>query len=371
VGEVPVLTWESCYDSGWGDLLHPSAYQHPAKLAYGLTVRLYDHGFERGWWQKGSTVIDPFAGVCCGGIVAAYRGLRFIGVELEPRFVALSEANLALHRARWRAAGDPEPAALQGDSRRLAELLGGGCEAVVTSPPYADTPVADLPRGKAGGASGGIGTQYRLGNRGTNARKKADGTLTESYGTAPGQLGNLPAGDADAVLTSPPYAECLRVHGDGIDWEKTCAAHRGSRSAGRGAVADGYGHAEGQLGAAPAETYWSEVAKVWQQTWLLLRPGGVLCAVLKDHVKRGARVPLCDQTLRLLLSLGFEPVERIRCLLVRETAEASLFGGECVRQKSRKSFFRRIHERRYPPGDPRRIDWEEIVVVRKGDRHAV
>jgi hypothetical protein len=54
VDDVETLTWAGIYSQGWGrTLLSPGAFAHPAKFAYGLLTRLYDHGFERGWWHKG------------------------------------------------------------------------------------------------------------------------------------------------------------------------------------------------------------------------------------------------------------------------------------------------------------------------------
>jgi len=79
--------------------------------------------------------------------------------------------------------------------------------------------------------------------------------------------------------------------------------------------------------------------------------------VLKDYVKAGKRVPLCDDTARLLESLGFRVFERTRCWLVKEETHPSLFGGTVTKTKSRKSFFRRLAERKGSP----RIDYEEVL----------
>jgi hypothetical protein len=101
--------------------------------------------------------------------------------------------------------------------------------------------------------------------------------------------------------------------------------------------------------------------QVYGECYRCLRPGGVLAVTVKDYVRAKRRVPLCDQTWRLLLSLGFLPVERICCLLSEETREPSLFGGEEVRKRSRVSFFRRLAEKKGAPV----IDAEEILVVRR------
>jgi hypothetical protein len=48
-------------------------------------------------------------------------------------------------------------------------------------------------------------------------------------------------------------------------------------------------------------------------------------------------------------------------MLVKESSHTCLFGHEHVTRKERKSFFRRLAEKKGSP----RIDWEEVIVVRK------
>src|SRR6516162_2332717 len=115
-----MLEWPGCFDDRWKSLIVDEAHAHPAKFARGLLTRVVTFGLEQGYWRKGDTVLDPFGGVACGGIVCASHGLRWLGCELEPRFVALGRQNIELHRRTWEAFGDPAPLLLQGDSRRLS-----------------------------------------------------------------------------------------------------------------------------------------------------------------------------------------------------------------------------------------------------------
>jgi hypothetical protein len=84
--------------------------------------------------------------------------------------------------------------------------------------------------------------------------------------------------------------------------------------------------------------------------------------VVKDYVKGGKRVPLCDDTARLLEHCGFTIIERVRAMLVKEERHSDLFDGETVKTTERKSFFRRLHEKR--PGAVK-INWEEVLFARK------
>jgi len=120
-----------------------------------------------------------------------------------------------------------------------------------------------------------------------------------------------------------------------------------------------YGVAEGQLGESEPETYWAAMAQVYGQCLLAIKPGGVLCVVVKAYVKAGKIVPLPDMTAELLARVGFEPVCRIRAMLTAREGQGLIGGGE--HRKERKSFFRRLAERKGSP----RIDYEEIIVVRR------
>jgi DNA modification methylase len=417
-----VLVWHGCYDASWRGVIVPEAFAHPAKFAPGLIQRIYLHGFDAGWWTRGDTIGDPFGGIAGGGVMAGYEGLNWIGVELEPRFVELGNKNLAKHGPKWMAMSlASRVTLLQGDSRRFAEIVRAA--GIVTSPPFLDRSREPHALG-AGPASRGVGDSagrvkgdYQFGDsegqierlrHGTvdavltsppyNPGDKADGTTadrdpradrmrgsfrtSEAYGSAPGQIGELAAGDIDAVVTSPPYEETNLAQKDRRTWASRMdqiqrAVDRGDdvgeefrRILAKGVNPnsnlriDGYGTCPEQIGNEKGQTYWQAMRQVYGQCFLALRPGGVMCVVVKDYVKDKKRVPLCDDTLRLLTHLGFEPVVRIHAMLTREHRHAGLFGGTIVTRKERKSFFRRLAEKKGSP----RIDHEEVLVVRKPER---
>ncbi len=95
--QIPTNQWEKCYEGGWNGLIVPESFQHPAKMAYGLVNRIYDHAFEQGWLREGDVVADCFGGVGTTGIIGAYRNVRNISVELESRFCILGHENIILH----------------------------------------------------------------------------------------------------------------------------------------------------------------------------------------------------------------------------------------------------------------------------------
>ena len=206
-------TWHGCYNDGWGDLLVPEAFSHPAKAARGLIYRIVRTGLERGWWDRSTLILDPFGGVGTTGIACAANGISALSVELEQRFVELARQNYALHEAEWRGLGLPLPRIVQGDSRKLAEIvqaIGG----VLTSPPYAEIRMD-------GGA---------LGKEGVGGMKPYSDDPVDAWRTTRDQanLGNLPMG----AISSPPYANRVDDSGTGPVAEKNGK----------------YGESDGQIG---------------------------------------------------------------------------------------------------------------------------
>jgi hypothetical protein len=392
VGERPSV-WNNCYDDGWQGHIVDEAFAHPAKFSYGLIVRIVKHMLARGWIKKGELVADPFGGIGTGGIVCAANELRWLGVELEPRFVDLANRNFQLNP--WTRNG--EARIIQGDSRNFATLV-GQCHGVVTSPPFATGDTADA---------------QSLTDRNDKSAKWCRENLgrvsTGGYGRSPGQLASLPVGDCAAILTSPPYAEGLGHGGTGSETDRRKGLHAacdgnaqyGVTEGQLGAMKEGeiasvitsppfergvatadpnwltpgerqktipsksnqanYGQSDNQLGNTSGDTYWSAVAEIYRQCFLALKPGGYLACVVKSYVKAGKIVPLPEQTWELLQHVGFEPVERVRAMLVKHDDHPGLFEEKVRKTTKRVSFFRRLAERRGSPP----IDFEMVLFLRK------
>lgn len=240
-----------------------------------------------------STVVDPFGGIGGFAFHAMINGLRWTGVELEARFVYLCQDNLDFWSKRWGLTGGR---IVQGDSRRLCEVLGAaGVAAVVSSPPY----------------EGNVKHDYLLSEDGkTRARD-----LRRGY-----------------------------IQGQGC--------FRGS---------EGYGATQGQLGREESETFWSSAKTILAQCHAILRPGGVAVWVCKDFVRAGKRVSFSQQWATACAYVGFELVEWIHASLVKEESHPGLFGEDVTKRTEKKSFFRRLAEKKGSP----RIDHEDVLILKK------
>uniref|UniRef100_A0A6M3JQE2 Putative methyltransferase n=1 Tax=viral metagenome TaxID=1070528 RepID=A0A6M3JQE2_9ZZZZ len=354
-----------------------------------------------GYLAKDQTIMDPFGGIGGGGIMAASMGLKWIGVELEEKFVDLAKQNFTLHSHAWDVMGYPQPTIIQGDSRRLSSVL-QGADLIATSPPFVDCltskdekfnslarPGRTDQNSDYGQSPGQIGNMKsgsidavitsppfsefgcqpmgKCPSRPVRSKRKAMGIDDKTeYGWTKGQIGNLRAGDvealieADLICTSPPFEGNPQAY-EKLDG-KNLAVRKNPRHPGEKLYFTEYiqPNSPGQLGQTSGESYWQAVADVYRECFKILKPQGIIIIVVKSYIKAGRRVPLPMQMLKLLIHLGFVPLERIKAMLVEETVTQGLFG-DIVKKKERKSFFRRLAEKRGSP----EINFEEVLVCKK------
>jgi len=108
---------------------------HPARMAPDLAKDLIEDYTDPGDW-----VLDPLAGIGTTHVEAIHVGRHAFGVEIEPGWVALARANIALARSQG---GTGTGRVITGDATRLPRgiptSLRGRFQLVLTSPPYGRT----------------------------------------------------------------------------------------------------------------------------------------------------------------------------------------------------------------------------------------
>lgn len=225
--------WNGLYGESWKGLISDDAFAHPAKFSRALIRKIYDHVVDEGWANKGDSVVDPFGGVALGGFDAMRHGLNWYGCELEEKFVGLGNQNIALWNERFSRMPNWGTARLiQGDSRRLAEVL-SAADCCVSSPPYAGNEKSDYLMSDDGK------TRRRDEKRGFRQGHGCFRGSEGAYGSSEGQLGAMKEGDLNLAISSPPYL-CDQFGGGGNKHDKVIDAMKA-----------GYGATEGQLGAMP------------------------------------------------------------------------------------------------------------------------
>lgn len=114
----------------------PESTAHPAKMLPEVVRHAVIH-----YTKPGELVLDPMCGIGTTLVEAVRLGRRAVGVEYEPHWVEVAQANLDLAREQGVGGDDGIDARVfHGDARQLVTLLPpeyvGQAALVVTSPPY-------------------------------------------------------------------------------------------------------------------------------------------------------------------------------------------------------------------------------------------
>lgn len=384
--------WKGCYPSSWRGIITPESFQHPAKASSKLAANIYKHAIEQGWLHEGSRCVDPFGGIGGFAFHAMLNGMDMTLVELEPRFVALAQANIDAWNAKYagRLARWGTARIIQGDSRHLAQVI-GVAEACISSPPFST--------GDSASAQSIEGRQ----DKSAEWIKSNTGWAT-GYGTTPGNLGNLPPGNVDAVISSPPYADGAQHTGGEdtspehiqggdlryVDYGQTpgqlaslppgafeaCLssppfeesnAVQGGMQRGNGSKLNQPGDRfafdnQNNLGNDSGDTFWSAAREIVAQVFQVLAPGAHAIWVVKAYVKNKQLVDFPHQWQQLCESCGFVTLHEHHALLVRHNGTSITLEGENIEHKTEsKSFFRRLAEKNGSP----RIDYETVLCMVK------
>ena len=109
----------------------PDSSAHPGKMLPALAREAICR-----YTSSGDLVLDPMCGIGTTLVEAVHLGRRAVGIELESRWAAIAEANIAHAVA---AGGSGDALVDVADARNLTEVLAGfegAFSLVLTSPPY-------------------------------------------------------------------------------------------------------------------------------------------------------------------------------------------------------------------------------------------
>lgn len=226
---------------------------HPAKLHLGLLAWLLDH-----YTRPGDTIADPMAGMGSTAY-AALMQRHVILREIEPKWLAFAHENAAIIlREGGMFAGTINIG--QADAR---QPWGFQADHILFSPPYACSFAASPT------AKGMLPHQVR-------ARLEKRGDYHKEWARAFHF-------DQPGLLPSPGNEGFHMMH---------------------------YGQHPDQVGALRGDRYWAAMTQIYTRARAGLKSDGKMILVIKDHVRKGERIRIADQTVALCERLGFVLVAR-------------------------------------------------------------
>jgi len=162
----------------------PDSFAHPAKMDSQLLIWIVEH-----YTEAGETILDPMAGSGTT-MLACTLGRDVILVELEEKFCKMMRDNWYQVQMKPQLGSTMGTCQIiLGDARQLEGLV----DKIVTSPPYAE--------GLAGSGKNSV--------KWWDDKAGGSNFLAKNYGTNPNNIGNLPYGEIDKCIFSPPHGNRL------------------------------------------------------------------------------------------------------------------------------------------------------------------
>ena len=368
------LYWHGCYGSEayYKQFVTPESYAHPAKISFLLAERIFKHLEHLGLLKEGMTVLDFMSGSGRIPLLASINGYTSIGVELEPHFVKMSDDNKK--HAENKIGKKLDMTTIQGDSRKLSELLKEKEMVGITSPPYQDAIKGDEKTleelkkiadkyAKNNPDKRNIFMEAYLSKIGDNYHKyHYHNFVGGSYSSNPQNIGNLK--DKELVgITSPPYVAQSGGHnvkGGHIDEGLLQRSSGGSFD-----EIGGIGHTKtlglqienpNNIGSQKQSSYLSAMLQVYQEAY---KSGmSVLVTVTKNPTRAGKLRRLDLDTAKLIELSGFKIIDYHRAVLFKTHEQHTLTGSIKKEHKGRLSFFKRLS---LAKGN-KASEWEDVII---------
>lgn len=280
----------------------------------------------------------------------AYHGVGIDGVVSSPPYAGSMEKQGGINPEKSEYIGGPHSQMNNSDTRygetpgQLGAMPASDFDAAISSPPFGAA--------QTGGGINVNGYHNEEMRKGIFDLVGQRSYTPENQGTTPGNLASLPY---DAAVSSPPFEKVQGFQ------DKEFSDRWGPKQS-RTVEPAGYGSTPGNMGNSTGDTFWSAARAIVDQVYSILKPGGVAIWVCKRFVKDKAIVEFSQQWARMCEAAGFQVVHWHRAWLVEEKGtQYDLFGNGHHKTTARKSFFRRLAEKRGSPA----IDWEDVICMRK------
>ena len=354
----------------------PESFSHPAKMDAQLLIWIVEK-----YTQVGETILDPMAGSGTA-MLACTLGRNVVMVELEDKFCKMMAGNwneVSMRPQLGSQMGNCQ--IIQGDARQLEGLLLDKC---IFSPPFAEAQ-----------SGGGIAVKgYRGPKHGPTDLVGKRSYMPDNIGNSEGQIGNLPYGQIDKIVTCPPYEEAMgdkhhsprnkvfvkekrtyNTYTDRVDsiitsppysltvqkghegvqaWkvieglknaDNKTLREKSKELAEKGIIVNQYGESPENIGNLKSDSYLEAMLQVYQQCYKVLKPVGLMILVTKNFIRNKQIIRLDTDTIKLCEQAGFIYLERH------------------YRKLSAQSFWRTIYHQKHP--EVEQINHEDVLVFDK------
>ncbi len=337
------------------------SFAHPAKMDAQLLIWIVEH-----YTQQGEIILDPMAGSGTT-MLACTLGRNIVLIELEHKFCKMMTDNWIEVQMRPQLGSKMGGCQIiQGDARHLEGLV----DKIVTSPPYAKAQEgAGLAKNPPASFRGVLKNfTQRQGDDINNISNLPYGQIDKivtspPYEEAMGEKHHSPRADklaqeksnpvtytdrVDSIIKSPPYSETLdRFRNRESEFEKLgkLGIKINPESASNLVQEAQYSREPNNIGNLKSDSYLEAMLQVYQQCHKVLKPQGLMILVTKNFIRNQQVIRLDTDTIKLCEQAGFSYLERH------------------YRKLPSQSFWRVIYHQKYP--NVEQILNEDVLVFRK------
>ena len=170
--------------------------------------------------------------------------------------------------------------------------------------------------------------------------------MPEQAGQAEGQISSLPYGSIDAVVSSPPYEE-RHSYPDAQREREAVLKLKADPNSKIGGIRIHEHESDNpsNVGNLRGESYLSAMLLVYQNCHSVLKNGGLLIIVTKNFIRNKQQIRLDMDTIKLCEQAGFT------------------FQDRWYRELANQSFWRTIYHQKYPDVEP--MKYEDVLIFKK------
>lgn len=317
--EIPkdkILLWKKDLDRkklGYSE----NSMAHPAKMHMRLTQWII-----KNMTEKGEIILDPMSGIGSTLFEASRLGRNAFGIEYESKFVEWTRKSIENMEKQMTMGERGKVKVLMGDARQLTDILSEQVDGIISSPPYLNTKAFQ-------------DQEFTL--QGTKVNPTPRKISEQNYG------------EVDTVVMSPPFSESQRAGNKDKDKFLRNLEKKHKRK-----FYDGtenllksmhYSDDEDNIGNLKSKNYLSEMKKVYQNCYNVLKLGGKAIIVTKNFSRNYKVVRLDLDSILLMESCGFRLIDRY------------------FRKIVHPSFWIRNYWLKYP--NVERVEYEDVLIFQK------
>lgn len=276
--------WEFDVQSKRNNICYSTdSIRHPAKMELNMCREIIKR-----YSKKGDLVLDCMAGIGSTIVEGMILGRNVIGIEYEQKFVDMAQKNIEKTNLSMKFLNSlGKGIIIKGDSRELCKLLSEQPNRIIFSHPFVNA-----------NQGGGLNKRKKEGKLTKNDVRM--GNCIHQFSEDENNIDNIKK--YDSIITSPPYGHESTTTRESVHKKRDIHASRFDEI--------NYSDDPANCRNLQGKNYLSEMKKIYDSCFLILKLNGYMVLVTKNFVRAGKQIRLDLDTIKLCETSGFNFIRR-------------------------------------------------------------